>query len=156
MGIDELVVCEAALGEKKGCGSVRKCKELPAALPGFWQHHTASLCLQDSCREFCHGIPGETQGRQCLELFTGGLGCLTTQCPLQAAKEMSQWLSSSRIIVPHGQQSLDGWCIALHCHHLRRGWESSGSSLGTGSGMWLQSPAWLQSRSKTCSLSKGW
>lgn len=87
MGIDELVVCEAALGEKKGCGSVRKCKELPAALPGFWQHRTASLCLQDSCREFCHGIPGETQGRQCLELFTGGLGCLTTQCPLQAAKE---------------------------------------------------------------------
>lgn len=64
MGIDELVVCEAALGEKKGCGSVRKCKELPAALPGFWQHHTASVCLQDSCREFCHGIPGETQGRQ--------------------------------------------------------------------------------------------
>ena len=30
------------------CESLMKTRELPAALPGFWQHHTASVWLQDS------------------------------------------------------------------------------------------------------------
>lgn len=53
---------------------------------------------------------------------------------MQAAKEMSQSLSSSRIIILHGQQSLGGagWCITLYSHHLRRGWNPQEPGLGCG------------------------
>lgn len=35
MGISELAAHKAARGERKSCGSLRKSKEVPVALPGF-------------------------------------------------------------------------------------------------------------------------
>lgn len=70
-----------------------------------------------------------------------------TQCP---AKETSWWLLSSGVIIPRGGHRLgdDNWHVTLCSHHPGMGWETSGSSLGTGTGSWLQSPTWLQSRRK--------